>query len=268
MRQTQCPAAVHFGLPPCALPAILLPVTPPAIGQAQPLPLYIQISELLTRQIAAGHWQDGERLPTEAELAPQLGVAVGTLRKALAELESRGMLARKQGSGTYVRTPREGRSIYEFFRLELKDGVGLPTAQVLSLQRVKHPAGVPRFGAEPADGPAFCQRVRRLRYLDRVPVALEEIWFDARHAPSLKVDALSESLYLYYRNALGFWISRVEDHLGLGHVPDWAPPELGLAPGAPACCVARQSWAQTGALEEYSLTWFNSERARYAARWR
>jgi DNA-binding GntR family transcriptional regulator len=46
------------------------------------LPVYIQISELLTREITAGFYAAGDRLPPEAELATKLGVAVGTLRKA------------------------------------------------------------------------------------------------------------------------------------------------------------------------------------------
>ena len=36
---------------------------------AQPLPVYLQIAELLARQIKAGYWREGERMPTEAELA-------------------------------------------------------------------------------------------------------------------------------------------------------------------------------------------------------
>ena len=35
----------------------------------QKLPLYIQISELLTREIGAGRWHAGERLPAESDLA-------------------------------------------------------------------------------------------------------------------------------------------------------------------------------------------------------
>ena len=86
-----------------------------ALARAKPLPIYLQISELLTRQIRAGHWRAGERLPTEAELAESLGVAVGTLRKSLALLQEQQVLERIQGSGTYVRSSQSGKSIYEFF---------------------------------------------------------------------------------------------------------------------------------------------------------
>jgi GntR family transcriptional regulator len=100
-----------------------------AANHAQPLPVYLQIAELLVRQIKAGYWHRGERLPTEAALAQTLSVAVGTLRKSLALLESQGVLERIQGSGTYVKSVQGSQQIYELFRLELTDGPGLPAVQ-------------------------------------------------------------------------------------------------------------------------------------------
>ena len=43
---------------------------------------------MLIRDIAAGRLSEGERLPPEREMAAELGIAVGTLRQALADLTS------------------------------------------------------------------------------------------------------------------------------------------------------------------------------------
>ena len=112
----------------------------------QALPIYVQISERLIREIAAGHIADGARLPPEREMATELGVAVGTLRKALADLEAKGMLERIQGSGNYVRHRPQVASVYAFFRLEKVGGGGLPTAEVLSVDRMEKPSDAPYFG--------------------------------------------------------------------------------------------------------------------------
>lgn len=237
-------------------------VAEPARGGA--LPLYIQISELLTREIAAGIWPDGTRLPTEIELAGSLGVAVGTLRKALAELEARGLLERIQGSGTYVRAKARTGAIYEFFHLELKDGAGLPTAQILSLDRMPHPEFAPRFGDGASDE---AWRVRRLRFLGETPAALEEIWFDARHVKRLDIDSINESMHLFYRQNLGFWITRVEDRVSAATCPDFAPPGSPFRPGAPLGHVERISWGNAGTVEEYSRNWFDPDTVAYVARW-
>jgi GntR family transcriptional regulator len=239
------------------------------------LPLYVQISEALTREMAAGHWKAGDRLPPEAQLAQSLGVAVGTLRKALAELEQRGLLERRQGSGTYVQPDAQshsatiGNSVYDFFRLELVRGAGLPTAAVIDFQKIKRPSHVPVLGTQ---GDATCYRLRRLRSLNAVPVAVEEIYFDAgpqvNAQTNLTLDDLGEALYLFYRQKLGFWITRAEDSLGMGAVPAWAPSLFKPAAASPCAQIERRAWSMTGCLQEYSLTWFDTARCRYVNRLR
>lgn len=56
----------------------------------------------LRKSISDGDFQPGERLPAERDLASRFGVARGTLREGLRELEKTGMVERRQGSGTYV----------------------------------------------------------------------------------------------------------------------------------------------------------------------
>jgi len=68
------------------------------------IPLYQQISESIIRDIAAGRFVAGDRLPTERELAKEYRTTVRTLRKALKELETTNVLERIQGSGNYVRS--------------------------------------------------------------------------------------------------------------------------------------------------------------------
>lgn len=239
------------------------------------LPLYVQISEALTREMAAGHWVAGDRLPPEAQLAQSLGVAVGTLRKALAELEQRGLLERRQGSGTYVQPDAQnhsaaiGNSVYDFFRLELVRGAGLPTATVIDFQRIKRPSHVPvlgEIGLQGAADEAKCYRLRRLRALNAVPVAVEEIYFDAGAHTALELGDLGEALYLFYRQKLGFWISRAEDSVGMGTVPAWAPSLFRPVVGGLCAQIERKAWSMTQVLQEYSITWFDTQRCRYVNR--
>lgn len=56
----------------------------------------------LRNQINAGDFEVGERLPSERSLSTRFGVARGTLREGLKELETKGYVERRQGSGTYV----------------------------------------------------------------------------------------------------------------------------------------------------------------------
>ncbi len=228
------------------------------------LPVYIQITELLTREITAGLYAAGDRLPPEAELATKLGVAVGTLRKALLELELRGMLERRQGSGTYVRqnssTAPQGKSVYEFFKLELLNGGGLPGAIITSFDKIDTPEAFQTSFSKK------CYRVRRLRLLSGMPSALEEIYFDAEQHPKLKQEDLGVALYLFYKESLGFWIASAEDRIGQGFVPDWTLG--GFAPQVGDACprVERISRDSDGTIREYSVTWFDADVCRYVNR--
>lgn len=231
---------------------------PPASSHA--LPLYVQVSEMLIREIGAGRLLEGEKLPPEREMARALGIAVGTLRHALADLAEKGLIERRQGSGNYVRAPARAVGVYAFFRLELVQGGGLPTARLLSVTRAPAPRNLPSYGGD------LGWRIRRLRYLGDTPAALEEIWFDAARAPRLEAAELSESLYLFYRDRLGLNIARAEDRVGVGAVPDWAPAQFPLAPGAVCGEVVRASDDAAGRRAEASRTWFDPATTRYVSR--
>jgi len=79
---------------------------------------------MLRKGIAEGTYQNGERLPPERDLATEFGVARGTLREGLRELEQAGFVERRQGSGTYVTHGNEDSSptiLEEVSPLELVD---------------------------------------------------------------------------------------------------------------------------------------------------
>ncbi|MFC7306727.1 FadR/GntR family transcriptional regulator [Streptomyces monticola] len=61
-----------------------------------------QVIAELRNQITSGEWPVGSRIPTEPELVEQLGVARNTVREAVRALAHNGLLAIRQGSGTYV----------------------------------------------------------------------------------------------------------------------------------------------------------------------
>jgi GntR family transcriptional regulator len=225
------------------------------------LPVHQQLSEMLIREIDSGRILDGERLQPEREMAAQYRVAVGTLRKALAELERLGLLRRIQGSGNYVRAKTESSGIYAMFRLELLKGGGLPTARTLSIDRIGKPADLPPFGSSDE---AF--RIRRLRSLGGRPAAVEEIWLDGGRAETLDPVDLSESLYLHYRKALGFWIARAEDHIGVSEAPMWTPSDMGITPNSACGFIERIGYDQAGKSAEFSRTWFDHRVARYVSR--
>lgn len=228
-----------------------------ALGGEAGQPLWAAVSARLLTAMADGRLPDGARLPPERALAAEHGVAVGTLRRALADLEARGLLERRQGSGNYARRAGLSRALYGFFRLEPVAGAGEPTADLVSLERLAVPAGVP-LGAPRA------HRIRRVRRLGGTAAALEEVWLD--HPGALSRADVGDSLYLSYRAALGVEVAATTDRLGVAPMPAWGPAGAGLVAGRPSGHARREARAADGALVEVSDTWFDPDRARYVTR--
>jgi len=68
-------------------------------------PLYVQLAESLTRQIASGALRPGDRAPSLRQLSREQRVSISTALQAYVWLEGRGYLEPRPQSGFYVRTP-------------------------------------------------------------------------------------------------------------------------------------------------------------------
>jgi GntR family transcriptional regulator len=72
--------------------------------QLSPPPLWRQLAARLADEIAGGTYAPGSLLPTEAELCERFGVSRITIRHAVAELRTLGLVEVRQGKGATVRS--------------------------------------------------------------------------------------------------------------------------------------------------------------------
>lgn len=70
-----------------------------------PMPLWREISQSLERRILARELTPGDKLPTEYELSREFMVNRHTVRRALSDLQDKGIVESTQGRGSYVRRP-------------------------------------------------------------------------------------------------------------------------------------------------------------------
>ena len=75
------------------------------IEAVEPRRLYRQVADQLRQLIDNDEFAAGDRLPTERELADQLGISRPTVREALIALEVEGRIRIRVGSGIYVTEP-------------------------------------------------------------------------------------------------------------------------------------------------------------------
>ncbi|KKM09209.1 hypothetical protein SY88_19440 [Clostridiales bacterium PH28_bin88] len=67
------------------------------------VPIYVQLKDQIKYAVATGRYPPGSRLPTVRQLAVELRINANTVSKVYSELEHEGILATRQGKGTFVR---------------------------------------------------------------------------------------------------------------------------------------------------------------------
>ena len=80
-------------------------------------PLYQQVDNTIRQRLIGNVWEPGEAIPSEMQLAAEMNVSQGTVRKALGAMESDNLVTRRQGRGTFVAEHDLDRALFHFFHM-------------------------------------------------------------------------------------------------------------------------------------------------------
>lgn len=155
------------------------------LSRGQGVALWRQISGALEREISAGNLAPGTRLPTEAELSARFGVNRHTVRRAMEELETRGLVRVEQGRGSFVAEdvldypvgPRTRFS--ETIRRQNRE----PQGRMLRIEEMPAETGVAEQLRLRRGRPVVL--AERLGLADGRPVVLGSHWFSAARFPGI-----------------------------------------------------------------------------------
>lgn len=155
-------------------------------------PLYQQLQRALREAIERGALGPDDALPSERQLAAELGISRITVRKAIDGLAEEGLLIRRQGSGNFVGTRIEKNfAKLTSFSEDMRARGRVPSSQWLKKQAGQvTPEEAMRLALSPG---AQVYRFHRLRFADDEPMALEYCTIAASALPS--IDAVDASLY-------------------------------------------------------------------------
>lgn len=147
-------------------------------------PLYLQVRDILVDRITGGTWKAGSAIPNEQNLAQELGVSIGTIRKALEYMKHERLLVRRQGRGTFVVDQATGDMVVRFSNL--RDTNASRISGVIASTEVVHAVASAhechRLRLE-ANDPVI--RVRRVRHHAGHPFMVEDSVLPAARYPML-----------------------------------------------------------------------------------
>jgi GntR family transcriptional regulator len=149
------------------MPIILGPL---AVDRRSPVPLYLQLEDVLSREILAGRLSPGDQLPAEPEIAEHFGVSRSVVRQALMRLDQEGLVRRAHGAGTFVLRNRQRswlvQDVAGFFRDEVERHGHDVTSKVLRLGVEPMPVWAADALAVPEGSPGVV--LERLRWVDGI----------------------------------------------------------------------------------------------------
>lgn len=227
-------------------------------------PLYVQVAGILRDKICASEWTSRAPLPNEVSLARDIGVSIGTVRKALEMLEGERLIQRRQGRGTFVVDTSDETELERFSNIFL-------AAKRL---RADRPAWKPSTGA------ATAEESKVLKLQAAAPVfRLEATWTSGALVATAETITVSEArfpklpdhlgeagqfLFPLYRRHYQEVISRVTEAVTCANADASVCAKLNVRKDQAVLCVDRVAFAMTGGAAEWSRRTMHLSQATYA----
>ncbi len=227
-------------------------------------PLYVRIQEYIAELILSGKLTPETKIQSEREFSEELGVSRMTVRRALTELVSEGLLERRHGSGTYVAKPRvtyESNELINYIQAMEQRNIA-SASQLLEFDEI----AASRRLAEQLDveiGDSL-YRVVMLRFANRVPVILERVFFPCSRCPNLEEwDLEKTSLFDLLVNVYGADLARVSQTVEAIAANETIAQQLRVSEGFPLLKLDRTIYnAANNKPIEYSQDFFRCDYAR------
>ncbi len=236
------------------------------IGLSAPFagPLYAQVAAMLRGKICSSEWSASEPLPNEAALAKDMGVSIGTVRKALEMLEQERLINRRQGRGTFIVQISEETELQRFSNF------------VSNGKKLK--AETSKVTSEVADANADEILKLRLKAGDKV-IRLETVWgasqrlkaFEKISVPHARFPGLERQqtrtgqfLFPLYRQAFQVVITQVAEKVSCINADDKLAEILGVRPQQAVLQIDRIARAMTVGDVEWSTRFVHLTDAHYA----
>jgi GntR family transcriptional regulator len=219
------------------------------IDRGSPVPLYHQLAEQLSHAIATGALQPGDPFENEIALAERLGLSRPTVRRAIHELVSQGLLLRRRGLGTTVANRQIHRraELTSLFDDLKREGSSTPSTTVLSHEVVQDERAATALGLPP-DTPLLS--VVRLRKAGDLPLAVMHNWLPPTYSDITREELEQDGLYAVLRER---GVRPVVAHQSIGARPP-TPAErrhLALRASEPVLTMTRSAFDAVGNAVEY-----------------
>ena len=224
---------------------------------------YQKVDNIIRQRLIDNVWKPGDALPSEMQLAAELDVSQGTVRKALNDMVTENLLFRRQGLGTFVSEHTERRALFLYFSIVGNDGSRLlPESNILACEE-KMPTEVEAEKLELSQGEMIVQ-FRRIRFFNEVPTLVETISLPLEHFPGFGTDVEPpNNLFRFFQSEYGVTVAKAEEHLKAVSASAEEAALLNIEAGAPMLEIDRIAKMLDGRPVEWRVSHCDTSNYRY-----
>ncbi len=230
------------------------------------IPLYFQLEQIIKSKILTGGFTPGEKIPTEDELCETYQVSKITVRKAISNLVSEGLLDRKQGRGTFIREDG-GKSASTFkFSGNIDDFVsdGLKMSEVVLLDVTRQGSSSKVAKSLNIDQGTKVVEIRRTRNSKKTPVSYIKNYLPLEIGKRIKKeDLLSKSMLQILRGKLKIKVTRGVQYIEAIVADHDVATELSINIFSPVLYAELIMFGGDGRPVEFAQHFFRPDQFRY-----
>ncbi len=219
---------------------------------------------MLKSCIVGGVLKDGERMPSEKELADAFSVSRITARRALHDLATQNLVARHRGRGTFVSYSYRPEPVNAplLGMLENLELMGRSTKiKVIGLHFTYPPAQMANLFAL-KEKQRLCQIIR-MRSARGMPFAYYETWTRGLEKDHVNRSDLVQRPRLELLREAGIHIDNIEQTLSAKAASPAEAHALGVMPGKPLLSLYRRSFDRSAQLVDHLYAAYNPDRFQY-----
>lgn len=235
------------------------------VDHHSPIPLYFQLTTYIEQRIKSHDWRPGQVFPSEEEVCNLTGVSRTVVRQAMAELERKGLVIKRNGKRTSVAAPRYDGALMQSLRGFHQDAVErgqIPGTKVLELAAVPASEEVAQALSIRIGEPVV--RLNRLRTLDGEPEVLVVTHLPQKLCPGLLEEDLSnQSLYELLERKYSLRIVRGVRTIEAIALDRNEARLLGVKAGSPALLLKSVGIQADGVPLEYFIARHRGDRSRF-----
>jgi GntR family transcriptional regulator len=225
------------------------------------VPYYEQIVAQIRNAIRIGRLHPGVGFYSEGEIARSLGISKMPVRQAFQKLRDEGLLIIQQGKRPVIgteRVPWDFQRLRGFSEEMLRKGL-TPSARVLSLDEQPPEASVMAALSLTPDQKVY--RLKRLRYIDRQPVALVTSYLPAHIFPGIdQLDLANQSLYYIIERLYSRPLHRADEVIGARNAGPEEAAILQTSTGSALLIITETTYDVQQVPVEYSVSLLRGDR--------